>query len=182
MGNGLALFAAALILGGAAGPAEPIAARARRLPAASSLVEIGELSGRWRVTGVAVVPGPVQAFLPNDPAYLGREVVIARESLRWRDAARAGGASLDDRCEGAATVRLPRRAATAAASANRAPLKALGIVAPVAVGNGHEVACLQSGHWGPEAAGGAVLFAPSLQKIAFTWYDGVVLRLERVAR
>ena len=37
---------------------------------------ISYLIGHWRIAGVALMPGPMQAFAPNDPAYLGPILVV----------------------------------------------------------------------------------------------------------
>lgn len=152
-----------------------LATRAAQRGPNTSLIDIAELSGRWRVTGVALMDGPVQAFVPNDPAYMGRVLTITSKRLSWAATA-PGQATLSDVCADPATQRLPAAAATNTARRLSKPLAALAV--PPA--HGHEIACLASGTWGPEAAGGATLFAASLNRIAFTWYDGVVLRLDRL--
>lgn len=161
------------------GTADWLADRARRAPP-SSLVDFVELQGRWRVAGVAVLPSAAQAFVADDPAYLGRVMDVSRDLLRWAAGGRpAGAATLSDRCRAPATARLPPRAAAQAAREMRAPLAALGVDRPASVDNGHEVACLDGGTWGPEAAGGSILFPVARDVMALTWYDGVILRLER---
>lgn len=153
-----------------------LATRAAQRGSSASLIDIAEISGRWRVTGVALMDGPVQAFAPNDPAYMGRVLTITPKRLAWAAGAAPGQATLTDTCADPATQRLP---AAAAANTARRLSKPLGKLA-VPAAHGHEIACLANGTWGPEAAGGATLFAASLNRIAFTWYDGVVLRLDRI--
>lgn len=174
-----ALSAAALAAFASMAAAQGIAERAAQRPPEASLIDIRELVGAWRVTGVSVLPARVQAFARNDPAYLGRTMLVTMQQLTWADSARPGAATLDDRCEGPATARLPRAGAGTIAATYRAALSELGVTQPATVNNPHEVACLQAGTWGPAAQGGALLFPISTAAFALTWYDGVVLRLER---
>jgi ABC-type sugar transport system substrate-binding protein len=61
---------------------------------------------KWRVTEVALAEGPVQAFVVNDPAYLGQVMIVAGKRLSWAPPSGPTTATLDDVCTGAATMRL----------------------------------------------------------------------------
>lgn len=139
---------------------------------AAAILEIPALQGRWQVTGVAIADGPVQAYVTDDPAYMGQSLTIADTRLAWVPPAKATGANLDDVCEGAATMRLEGKAADAAITGLTAALASLGVTRPVP----HEVACLDSGGWGG-SDGGAVLFPIDDRTMAMRWYDNVVLKL-----
>lgn len=137
-----------------------------------SVVDIAGIQGRWQVVGVAIADGPVQAFRPDDPAYLGQTMVVADKTLSWQPATRPTTATLDDRCTGAATMRLTGPAATTAARGLEAALRKLGVARP----DPHEVACLDGGNWGG-TDGGALLFPIDARTLAMRWYDNVVLKL-----
>lgn len=140
--------------------------------AAGSVVDIAAIQGRWQVTGVAIADGPVQAFRPDDPAYIGQTMLVAGKTLSWRLPAKTTTATLDDRCTGAATQRLTGPAATAATKGLESALRKLGVARP----DPHEVACLDGGNWGG-TDGGALLFPIDARTLAMRWYDNVVLKL-----
>lgn len=139
---------------------------------AGSVLDIAALQGRWRVDGVAIADGPVQAYGPDDPAYMGQSITIAGTRLAWDKPAAPTGATIDDVCTGAATMRLTGDAAAAAAEGLATALARLGVARP----DPHEVACLDGGNWGG-GDGGAVLFPIDARTMAMRWYDNVVLRL-----
>jgi hypothetical protein len=45
---------------------------------------VEELAGNWRVVGVRVAPGPVQALSDDDPALMGAVLAISPERLAWQ--------------------------------------------------------------------------------------------------
>lgn len=45
---------------------------------------VEELAGNWRVVGVRVAPGPVQAVRDDDPALMGAVLSISPERLAWK--------------------------------------------------------------------------------------------------
>lgn len=140
---------------------------------AGSVLDIAAMQGRWQVISVAIAPGPVQAFSRNDPAYVGQELIVAGTRLAWRQGRSPGGASpatIDDVCDGAATMRLP------AAAAARAPAQPALLQLGVARPDPHEIACLDGGNWGG-SGGGALLFPIDARTLVMGWYDNVVLKL-----
>jgi hypothetical protein len=140
---------------------------------AASRIDFAALAGRWKVVRVAVGDG-VQALVANDPAYMGRSVDIGRERLAWVDAAGGQpGATVSDVCDGPVTARQSGAAAQDYDRQFGAQLATLKIADP----DPHAVEC-NDGQWGPEAAGGAILF-PAGDGIAMSWYDGAMLLLER---
>lgn len=139
---------------------------------AGSVVDIALIQGRWRVVAVSIADGLVQAFGPDDPAYMGKAFVVAGNRLSWTDAAAPGPATVDDRCEGAATMRLIGPAAVAVTTGAAAALASLGVTRP----DPHEVACLDGGDWGG-AGGGAVIFPIDARTMVMAWYDNVILKL-----
>lgn len=137
-------------------------------------IDFGALAGTWKVAAVATGDG-VQALVPDDPAYMGREVTISGDRLAWVDAAKAGAATLDDVCDLPVTARQTGTAATNYDTQFAPQLKKLSIARP----DPHAVEC-DRGNWGPEAAGGAILFPAGKDALAMSWYDGAVLKLIRV--
>ena len=65
------------------------------------------------------------------------------------------------------------------ARANAPLLAQLGARGPAVLGHPADILC-DRGQWGPEAAGGADLYAILATRFAFTWYDDVMIELERV--
>jgi len=45
---------------------------------------VEELAGNWRVVGVRVAPGPVQAVSDDDPVLMGAVLSISPERLAWK--------------------------------------------------------------------------------------------------
>ena len=172
----------------ACGEAQPATAPARRPADASrpdptpgksvaSLIDLATAAGLWRVVGVAPVPGPAQAVSRDDPALMGRTAAIDPKRLAWvRDGRPVPG---EDLCTRPALQRLAGPSARIQADRYRATLRTLGVTAASSVGNAHDVLC-DDGNWGPEAAGGSVLFPVDANTLAMTWYDGAVLKLRRV--
>lgn len=159
------IFAAGLALLGAAAPlgaADPAASR----------IDFAALAGRWQVVGVAVGPG-VQALVADDPAYMGRTLAIGPGLLAWEDGA-AGHATTGDRCEDPVTARQSGPAAAAYRQRFAAQLARFGLRHP----DPHAIEC-DRGQWGPEAAGGAILFPAPRGRLAMSWYDGALLLLDR---
>lgn len=177
---GLGIALAACDAGGAGAQANPPRAPAATVRAAdpvSAMIDFKAMSGRWTVTGVAVGAGPVQAFARNDPAYMGRSLTIAPTALAW-EAAPDRGATVGDRCVGPVTERQAGAAAKTYAGRYQAALASLGITAAKSLGAAHAVECNEGG-WGPEAAGGSILFPIDADNFAMSWYDNVVLKLTR---
>lgn len=152
---------------------EPAAA-AKTPDSAASTMDFDEMTGRWAVTGVAVPADGVQAFVKDDPAYMGRVMLIDADGLSWDPASPAGDATIEDRCGHPVTLRQSGKAADGYARRYAAELRNLRAGAAVP----HAVEC-DEGNWGPEAAGGSVLFAVDARTFAMTWYDEVVLKLTR---
>lgn len=141
---------------------------------AASMIDFAVLAGRWKVTGVAV-GGGVQALVRNDPAYMGQMMDISTDTLAWaNDGAPASGATLSDSCEGPVTARQEGAAAKEYDGQFATQLALLKIDKP----DPHAVEC-DGGNWGPEAAGGAILFPAGKDRIAMSWYDNAMLLLER---
>ncbi|MCI4592606.1 hypothetical protein MOK15_21350 [Sphingobium sp. BYY-5] len=141
---------------------------------AASRIDFAALAGRWKVTGV-VVGGGVQALIANDPAYMGQLLDIGPDRLAWANAGPdQKGATLSDRCDGPVTARQSGAAAQDYDRQFAAQLSDLKISHP----DPHAVEC-DTGQWGPNAAGGAVLFPAGEGRIAMSWYDGAVLLIER---
>lgn len=140
----------------------------------ASQIDFAALAGRWKVTGVAV-GGGVQALARNDPAYMGQVMDVSADKLAWaKDGAPASGATLSDSCEGPVTARQEGAAAKDYDGQFAAQLTQLKIEKP----DPHAVEC-DGGNWGPEAAGGAILFPAGKDRIAMSWYDNAMLLLER---
>ncbi|WP_156457990.1 hypothetical protein [Sphingomonas sp. Leaf412] len=158
-----------------AAPAAPVP---RSTPAAlptdpaASQVDFAMLAGKWKVVGVAPGDG-VQAMAKDDPAYMGRVIDMSADRLAWEGPAE-GGAMVGDRCDGPVTQHLTGATAKTYDVQFAAQLKALGVTP----GDPHGIEC-DSGNWGPEAAGGATLYAQGNDVLALSWYDGVVLKLAR---
>lgn len=145
-------------------PADPAAAR----------IDFTTLAGRWEVKGVAVAGRGVQALATNDPAYMGQMLDIDADHLAWASAQAPTGATLSDRCDGPVTARQTGAAAGDYDAQFATQLAAFGIEKP----DPHAVEC-DSGQWGPEPAGGAILFPAPGGRIAMSWYDGAMLLLEK---
>lgn len=150
------------------------AAVAKTMDPAASTMDFDDMVGRWVVTGVAVPADGVQAFVDDDPAYMGRVMVIDAGRLSWDPAKPAGDATIEDRCERPAT--LPQTGEAAAGYSRRYAAELRHLRAGAATP--HAVEC-DVGNWGPEAAGGSVLFPVDAHNFAMTWYDEVVLKLTR---
>ncbi|MEC3912587.1 hypothetical protein U5A82_19540 [Sphingobium sp. CR2-8] len=140
----------------------------------ASGIDFAALAGRWTVAGVAVGENGVQALAKDDPAYMGQMLEIASDHLAWSPGQSASAANLSDRCDDPVTARQTGAAAQDYDRQFANQLAALGIHAP----QPHAVEC-DSGQWGPEAAGGAILFPAPGGRIAMSWYDGAMLLLER---
>jgi hypothetical protein len=139
---------------------------------AGSVIDFAAIQGRWEVVGVALADGRVQAFVPDDPAYMGRSMVVDGKTLAWATTGAATTATINDRCTGAATMRLTGTAVTRAIAGIEPALRKLGVARP----DPHEVACLDGGSWGG-SDGGALLFPIDARTLAMRWYDNVVLKL-----
>ena len=147
------------------------------LDPAASRVDFAAMAGTWRVVGVEV-GGGVQALAHNDPAYMGKELTISAEKLAWTSQGGAtGGATLSDVCADPVTARLPEAGRAAMVAEMGTQLRALGARDP----DPHAVEC-GTGGWGPEAAGGAVVYPINADTFAMSWYDGATLRLARIKR
>ena len=142
-------------------------------PAASG-IDFAALAGRWTVMGVAVGDHGVQALAKDDPAYIGRKLEIHGDHLAWSPGQSASAANLSDRCDDPVTARQTGAAAQDYDRQFASQLATFKIDAP----QPHAVEC-DSGQWGPEAAGGAILFPAPDGRIAMSWYDGAMLLLEK---
>ncbi len=136
-------------------------------------VTFADLAGQWRVTGVAVMEGPVQAVSTNDPAFMDLMIEAGPDMLVWLGKAPNG---LQETCRTPVTAPQGGKSADIYRGRYDRPLADLGIeadrVTPTAV------ECIE-GSWGPVAAGGSILFPAGPDVMAMSWYDGAVLRLER---
>ncbi|PZN94088.1 MAG: hypothetical protein DCF31_10600 [Alphaproteobacteria bacterium] len=153
----------------------PIPATPRLLaPAdpAGSVVDFGSLQGRWQVVGVALADGPVQAYVDDDPAYMGQVMAVKDKTLAWEAPRSPTTATLGDVCTGAATMRLADTAAGNAVAGLEGGLRQVGVGRP----QPHEVACLDGGSWGG-SDGGVLLFPIDDRTLAMRWYDNVILKL-----
>lgn len=140
----------------------------------ASQIDFAAMAGRWTVTAVAVGQSGVQALTKDDPAYMGQILEIDADYLAWSGGPGSSTATLSDRCNGPVTA---RQAGAAAQDYDRQfaiQLAAFGVTHP----DPHAVEC-DSGQWGPEASGGAILFPASGRRIAMSWYDGAMLLLEQ---
>ncbi len=65
---------------------EAVAVAANDTPTAPAeeKTRVEELAGNWRVVGVRVAPGPVQAVSDDDPALMGAVLSISPERLAWK--------------------------------------------------------------------------------------------------
>jgi hypothetical protein len=156
-----------------AAPAPPATPAALPADPAASQVDFAMLAGKWKVVGVAPGDG-VQAMVKDDPTYMGRMIDISADRLAWAEPEAAGGATVGDRCDVPVTQRLTGAAAKTYDAEFAAQLKALGVTP----GDPHGIEC-DTGNWGPEAAGGATLYAQGRDVLALSWYDGIVLKLAR---
>jgi hypothetical protein len=138
----------------------------------SAARDIAALAGRWRVTRLAVGDG-VQALAADDPAYVGQRLVLGTDRFAWATP-RASGATLSDVCDGPALAPLPEPGAGAEQRQHATALARLGVTKADALA----VEC-DRGTWGPEAAGGAILFPAGDDRLAMSWYDGGMLLLVR---
>ncbi|MEM8826536.1 MAG: hypothetical protein AAGD40_06385 [Pseudomonadota bacterium] len=144
------------------------------------------LSGRWQVVDVAVRSATVQALTADDPAYLGKQMIVERDHIRWAGDANgeadgsASGAVLDDDCLRPGFA--PQMGPAARAYLDRYDVELADLVAnsdgAFEIGAAHALEC-DDGQWGPAAAGGAIFFPLTRDRFAMTWYDGAVLELRR---
>ncbi|MGB3723668.1 MAG: hypothetical protein WA979_12740 [Pacificimonas sp.] len=189
------ISAAAILLTAACGDAEPaqpqddvqrtstpeeVTAPAPALPSeAGPAVEVNpgvtfaDLAGQWRVTGVAVMDGPVQAVAPDDPAYMDLMIEAGPDALIWLGKAPNG---LEEDCRTPVTAPQAGRAADIYRERYAATLATLGMNA--ATLTPHAIECVE-GSWGPQGAGGSILFPGGPDNIVMSWYDGAVLRFTR---
>ncbi|WP_311267654.1 hypothetical protein [Sphingobium sp. WCS2017Hpa-17] len=145
------------------------------LDPAASRIDFATMAGRWKVVGVAVPEGGVQALVKDDPAYMGRLLDISAERLMWVGGKDIAGATLSDQCDGPVTARQTGAAAQDYAQQFAAQTKALHIDRP----DPHAVEC-DDGQWGPEASGGAIILSAPDGRIAMSWYDGAMLLLAKI--
>jgi hypothetical protein len=138
---------------------------------AGSVADFASLQGRWRVVGVGTAPGPVQAYGRDDPAWMGRDLLVAGKRLVWARAA-GNATSADDVCSGAATMRITGPAAARVAGPVALALRQLGVGRP----DPHEIACLDGGSWGGDG-GGAMLYPIDPRTLVMSWYDNLLLKL-----
>lgn len=154
--------------------ASPAPAPANPAPTAKPLPSnLASIAGTWEVDGVAPQPDGVQAYAEDDPRYLGRRITIAADALSWAKGP-AGEASTDERCAGPAIQRDADAAHRSFVAQHRGQIDALGMAADAT----YEVACLDGGEWGPEGA----MIADKDGRIAFVWYDSIILRFRRAGR
>lgn len=114
--------------------------------------------------------GPVQAYVRDDPAWMGRELRVSGKTLTWLSADRA--APSPDRRGGAATRRIAGPAAERTAAPLRPALTELGVANP----DPHEIDCLDGGQWHGDG-GGALLFPVDARTLVMSWHDDLLLRL-----
>jgi hypothetical protein len=63
-------------------------------PDIAGTTRIREIAGSWRVTGVEIAPGPVQAIVRDDPSLMGATLTISPEGMAWD----THGDAFDDVC------------------------------------------------------------------------------------
>jgi hypothetical protein len=132
--------------------------------------DVAAIAGTWRVDGVAPMPGGVQAFAADDPAYMHAQIRVTNSDIAWIAAPRPD-ANMRDRCTGPVIQRSDKAAHASFLASHRAQLTAFGMGDAVS----YEVACLDGGEWGPEGA----MVSDNKGRIAFVWYDGIMLRFVR---
>ncbi len=139
---------------------------------------IRELVGNWTVEKLWVDTSGVTAYALDDPAAIGSVMTITPESLKWSKAA-SDSFSSTDICGGPTPIIMRD---PASARETGAPLQAAIAYFNIpknALGPLHEMACAESGNWGPEAAGGSNFYPVSGGRMVMSWYDGAVLLLRR---
>jgi hypothetical protein len=143
---------------------------------AASHFDVVHLAGKWKVTGVRT-GGGIQALTDDDGAYMGRIVMIRPKVLVWVSPSDAiANASVKDRCDGPKLYRMTGRKGEDAAKEYGVALRKLHATTQTPYG----VRCSGGGTWGPDALHGAQFYPAPGGALAMTWYDGGVLRLERL--
>lgn len=146
-------------------PADPKAQPAEAAPASDFAdptreVLIREIAGNWTVVKLWVDTSGVTAYTLDDPAALGSVMTITPERISWTKAA-SDQFSADDICGGPAPVLIRGAAQAKATGAPMAGALAYFGIPKNEVGPVHEMGCLESGTWGPEAAGGSNFYLAS---------------------
>ncbi len=133
-------------------------------------------AGTWRISGVEVATGKVQAFVKDDPAVLGAEFTISRAKIEWT---KKEGAQFNTE-----DVCLLPSAAPITAIVQKEEGEGLKSAAAARKLSGtmHRFGCINGGSWGPaNMSGGQSLFIPvGTNRMLMQWYDGAFLVADRV--
>ena len=164
-------------------PADPNAQPAKAAPAPDFAdptreVLIREIAGQWTVEKLWVDTSGVTAYTLDDPAALGSVMTITPDKISWTKAA-SDQFTADDICGGPAPVLIRGAPQAKATGAPMAGALAYFGIPKNELGPVHEMGCLESGNWGPEAAGGSNFYLASGGRMVMSWYDGAVLLLKR---
>lgn len=141
-------------------------------------VLIREITGNWVIEKLWVDTSGVTAYALDDPAAVGSVMTITPDAISWAKAA-SDQFSSADRCGGPAPMIIRDAAAAKATGAPLAGAVAYFNIPRNELGPLHEMGCLDSGNWGPEAAGGSNFYLASGGRMVMSWYDGAVLLLRR---
>ena len=141
-------------------------------------VPIRELVGNWTVEKLWVDTSGVTAYALDDPAAVGSVMAVTPETLKWTKSASDQFAS-EDICGGPTPIIIRDAESAKQTGASMQAAIRYFAIPKNALGPLHEMACSESGNWGPEAAGGSNFYPVSGGRKVMSWYDGAVLLLRR---
>ncbi len=141
-------------------------------------VPIRELVGNWTVEKLWVDTSGVTAYALDDPAAVGSVMAVTPETIKWTKSASDQFAS-EDVCGGPTPIIIRDAASAQQTGASMQAAIRYFAIPKNSLGPLHEMACSESGNWGPEAAGGSNFYPVSGGRMVMNWYDGAVLLLRR---
>lgn len=141
-------------------------------------VAIKELTGDWKVERLWVDTSGVTAYALDDPSAVGSVMTVTPDQIRWSHAASDTFPSTDI-CGGPTPIIIRDANAAKATGAPFAAAITHFAIPRNELGPIHEMACAESGNWGPEAAGGSNFYLTSGGRMVMSTYDGAILLLKR---
>lgn len=141
-------------------------------------VAIKEITGDWKVERLWVDISGVTAYALDDPSAVGSVMTVTPDQIRWSHAASDTFPSTDI-CGGPTPIIIRDANAAKATGEPFAAAITHFAIPRNELGPIHEMACAESGNWGPEAAGGSNFYLTSGGRMVMSTYDGAILLLKR---
>ena len=141
-------------------------------------VLINQITGKWVIEKLWTDTRGVSAYILDDPSAVGSIMTITPQSIQWTHIA-SDQFPATDICGGPTPIIVRDPANAKATGAPFDDAIAYFAIPKNELGQIHEMACAESGNWGPEAAGGSNFYVTSGGRMIMNWYDGAYLLLKR---